>query len=412
MFTLITARKPIQRVIVAMHLLLVAPTESPSFTADLQNERSDINQDGVVNSDDLLIFLRDWHGTDPAPQPTFTVTQTIPPSITPSPTGFDCIPEYAWLQRDLPETCRGESPFEVQFTIQGGTALITDVFETVPAGWQVLSPTPFVQMENTVHWDHQIFSYTIVPPAGVIPGDYMFEGETKSYHWCNGEVTRPITGDTIITCQPAFPTPTPTCPCLLPDLIPVSMYIGLEPGHDCSDPVGRLGTYATVMNQGEPIAGTFVIRVNGAEAVVQDLADGQSTTSWVPAVAFPEAATMTVDVYNQIQEGNETNNELVDFLPIPAPPPTCTQTPTPLVTPTPTPTSERGFLIPVIGVSPNPVRGGETVTLDGTSSMGIINSFQWEFVWGSYGAVLQNATGSIAADLLPKNCTSLNERIR
>lgn len=59
-----------------------------------------------------------------------------------------------------------------------------------------------------------------------------------------------------------------------------------------------------------------------------------------------------------------------------------TPTPSPGASPTPTPTSNRPYPVAVISVSPNPVRSGERVFLDGTGSSGAIQRFEWRQIGG------------------------------
>lgn len=76
------------------------PTPRPTFA----NERSDLNQDNVVDADDLLILMQDWGVTSgplptatqtatptPTETPTLTQTQTPGPTETPTTADFDTI---------------------------------------------------------------------------------------------------------------------------------------------------------------------------------------------------------------------------------------------------------------------------------------------------------------------------------
>ncbi len=137
-------------------------------------------------------------------------------AMTPTPTP-SCIPEWCWLDRDLPETAVPGEAFTVRFNIQGGTASITMVSETVPEGWEILSPEPDYHSGIQYEWYYWITEYTILPPADAEAGTYYFFGETQSYHWCNGNFWRSIGGDFTLEIlngpdltPTATPSPTPT----------------------------------------------------------------------------------------------------------------------------------------------------------------------------------------------------------
>jgi hypothetical protein len=143
------------------------------------------------------------------------------------------------------------------------------------------------------------------------------------------EVTRSFVATT--------PTPTPTAinaylPLVrrddLPDLIVAWMSIRLDT--PCLAPGSRLGLSVTVANIGAAAAGPFEVEANGALQTVSDgLAAGQSVELWFPGyVAFgPNSA--VADATHLIAERDETNNQLVQQVPIPTPPAPCpTMTPT------------------------------------------------------------------------------------
>ena len=124
-------------------------------------------------------------------------------------------------------------------------------------------------------------------------------------------------------------------PCL-PDLVVNYMRIELETGSDCNYSSTQLGVRVWTENIGSADAGPFVVDVNGSQqTATSGLASGQTTPLWfVGYVAFGEN-TAFVDATFQVEESNEDNNQLSQWLPIPTLPPTCT----PTATPTPTPTA-------------------------------------------------------------------------
>ncbi len=147
-------------------------------------------------------------------------------------------------------------------------------------------------------------------------------------------------------------TPTPTVtftpvPGNLPDLVVTD--IVYEPGTppQCGPHPEDLGTRVWIANNGSADAGTFVVMLNGVEQTVPSLAAGANTSLFY-GFNPPEAAAI-VDVNNDVEESDETNNQLTKSLPVPTPLPPCVDTPTPTPTPTepppvtdtptPTPTS-------------------------------------------------------------------------
>ena len=143
------------------------------------------------------------------------------------------------------------------------------------------------------------------------------------------------------------PTPTPSATPVnpdLPDLIVNGMWIQLETGDDCDYTSTALGVRVWVENTGGGDAFPFVVDVNGSQ---QDISSGleasQVISTWL-ADAYTWAAEYSafVDATFLVEESNEGNNQLTQFLPIPTLPPTCTPTPTslpPTLTPTMVPTT-------------------------------------------------------------------------
>ena len=141
----------------------------------------------------------------------------------------------------------------------------------------------------------------------------------------------------------ATPTPTPSATPVnpdLPDLIVNGMWIQLETGDDCDYTSTALGVRVWVENIGGGDAFPFVVDVNGSQ---QDISSGleasQVISTWL-ADAYTWAAEYTafVDATFLVEESNEDNNQLTQFLPIPTLPPTCTPRATPMSTATPSPT--------------------------------------------------------------------------
>jgi hypothetical protein len=137
------------------------------------------------------------------------------------------------------------------------------------------------------------------------------------------------------------PTATPTSLTPLPDLLVDWMGITLETGGSCAYTSTTLGMRVHFSNVGAAPAGPFVLDVNGTQRSFGGLPNGQSLSTWLPgSYLWPGTNTSIVDATNLVQESNEDNNRLSQFLPIPTLPPTCTATgtPTPTGTYTPTPT--------------------------------------------------------------------------
>ena len=152
---------------------------------------------------------------------------------------------------------------------------------------------------------------------------------------------------------PSFP-PLPTVDPALPDLTIASLRVELQTGASCAYTSTQLGTAVVVANAGGAISGPFHVEVNGALQPVGGLAAGGSASLWFPGTSGGAGfVAVTVDVLDEVTEGNELNNTLVAQVPIPTLPPTCTPTGTPAPTstatatptetgtPTPTPTPTR-----------------------------------------------------------------------
>jgi hypothetical protein len=151
-------------------------------------------------------------GTVPTNTPTRTRTNTptgITPTqttTTPKPTSTWCTAEWAWVNRDLPAEGTAGVAFTVHYLHQGGGAGFIRMEETLPSGWQVLSPPWSEHSGDTYVWVLPNYSIPpdiqVLPPAGLAAGTYHFYGETTSWHPCNGESTWTIGGDVWIDINP------------------------------------------------------------------------------------------------------------------------------------------------------------------------------------------------------------------
>jgi hypothetical protein len=189
----------------------------------------------------------------PTPQPTPTRT---------------CIPEYAFYERDLPENCYADQTFTVEFIRHGHSANIVEVRETVPDGWQVVSPEWDYHSGNTYGWDYEVESYQIHAPVDAVPGEYFFTGETTSYHWCLEYVLKDIEGDLSITLTSgSLPSVTPdpsfspvysptTTPPPLPSMTPTPtdhpIFTSTPPPNTCNQTGVRLEMPSHEFSAGMP----------------------------------------------------------------------------------------------------------------------------------------------------------------
>ena len=131
----------------------------------------------------------------------------------------------------------------------------------------------------------------------------------------------------------------------LPDLRIDSMVIEADPGVVCGDPPPSLGLTVHFSNIGDGDAGPFVLDANGEELFLPGLAARGSNFARAETYVVGGPNTAFIDSTDLVAEGDETNNQLSQMLPIPTPLPPCTptHTPTPAATatntPTPTPTA-------------------------------------------------------------------------
>ncbi len=145
---------------------------------------------------------------------------------------------------------------------------------------------------------------------------------------------------------PPPPTATFTPSPLLPDLTIVEMHIELQ-NTSCLMPNDVMGVRAWIRNNGQAAAGSFVVRVNGAEQTVNGLGIGETTAVFFPNYSNP--VTAMADATNLLPESDENNNSRSEMVPIPTPPLPCA---TPTFTPTPA--AAMGPYA-VAGVAPNDV---------------------------------------------------------
>lgn len=156
--------------------------------------------------------------SDPSPTPP---PSNPSPTCSPSPSPTWCIPEWCWLERELPESCEAGEEFEVYASIRGGSANIVFVEETVPHDWVITSPGWTKNGDTYSRGNSQLgdetipvttgsLLYTIKSPPETAGGNYTFSGWTRSYHWCNGYVDHLIDGDNTIILLDQTPTPTPS----------------------------------------------------------------------------------------------------------------------------------------------------------------------------------------------------------
>ena len=163
----------------------------------------------------------------------------------------------------------------------------------------------------------------------------------------------------VTECPPTeTPTPTPTTiptatdtPTGLPDLVIQSIFsqapVWVASG-DCAQPGHTAPGYTdvTVANTGAGDAGSFSVDANGMVQTVPGLSTGRTQTLRFNFYLYGEI-TAVADVYDEVTESSEANNELTidpsiggtaTSTPSTTPTPTCTVGPTDTWTPTPTPT--------------------------------------------------------------------------
>ena len=115
-----------------------------------------------------------------------------------------------------------------------------------------------------------------------------------------------------------IPTPAATITSIpLPDLAISSVVFEPESPAPCYN-ADELGVRLTISNQGNADADAFVVQVNGAQqTAAQGLPRGESISLWFQG--YTQENPVAVDIQFQIEETDETNNEMiVRFVPITA----------------------------------------------------------------------------------------------
>lgn len=115
----------------------------------------------------------------------------------------------------------------------------------------------------------------------------------------------------------------------LPDLVVQHMKIDTRStGVSCLTILEPLGVRVLIANVGDEAAGPFQLEVNGQRQSINGLASGQSLWIWFKGYRNMQTNLAVVDIDNQVQESDESNNQSAQMLPIPTPMPSCTQSPT------------------------------------------------------------------------------------
>ncbi|HSW47960.1 MAG TPA: CARDB domain-containing protein [Candidatus Saccharimonadales bacterium] len=141
------------------------------------------------------------------------------------------------------------------------------------------------------------------------------------------------------------PTVTPTV-IIKPDLIITGMQITLDDSNGSYVCSTGLGLKVTVKNQGvAPLPVSFTVKANNTQKIVDGgLNAGASVSVWIPDYVYSGSNTATVDPGNQIDESDETNNQLTQNVPVPTQPVSCLN-PSPTSIPSPTSTPVPGSTI-------------------------------------------------------------------
>jgi len=156
----------------------------------------------------------------------------------------------------------------------------------------------------------------------------------------------------------------------LPDLTVTGMAIELETGDSCYF-TPTLGIIVGLKNNSMIDSSSFDVQINDGTPtrILGGLRGNEYATLWVPGYEVSENS-VYVDSLDEINESDETNNFLSQFLPIPTAPPSCTPLPitstptisyTPSITSTPLPTesytptqtpSPTGSFTPTVSYTP------------------------------------------------------------
>jgi len=153
----------------------------------------------------------------------------------------------------------------------------------------------------------------------------VFEQIVATFTWLT-----PTETPTPTPSQSATPTPTNTpLPGPMPDLVVAGMSIGYQ-NAGCLMPGDLYGLWVRVSNIGQAPAAAFMVQVNDAQSPVEGLGAGESVSVLLNSGTMGGQLTALVDSASQIQESDETNNSLTQYVPIPTQPLPCTATPTAL----------------------------------------------------------------------------------
>ena len=127
--------------------------------------------------------------------------------------------------------------------------------------------------------------------------------------------------------EPTHTIPPTNTSHLLPDLEIKKVTSKLDNTRLCEPNRERIQIQVVIKNSGDAVSNDFTVQVNDSDQVVKDkLEPGTETSLWFPG---EEIAEIQVDVSEDVNESDETNNCLTQKIKIPFYPPQCFQTPTP-----------------------------------------------------------------------------------
>jgi hypothetical protein len=150
----------------------------------------------------------------------------------------------------------------------------------------------------------------------------VFEQIVSTFTWL-----APTETPTPTPTQSATPTITTTPPAgPLPDLTVAGMSIGYQ-NAGCLMPGDLYGLWVRISNIGQAPATAFMVQVNDAQAPVEGLGAGESISVLLNSGTMGGQLTALADSASQIQESDEANNSLTQYVPVPTQPLPCTATP-------------------------------------------------------------------------------------
>ncbi len=106
----------------------------------------------------------------------------------------------------------------------------------------------------------------------------------------------------------------------LPDLTITAMHIELQ-NTSCLMPGDPMGVRIWITNNGQTVAGSFVVRVNNIDQTVNGLGIGETTSVFFPSYSNP--VTAFIDATGMVTESNEDNNSLSQYVAVPTAPLPC-----------------------------------------------------------------------------------------